>query len=309
MPTADRTPLAVSPGRRTGHTRRLALATTILTLVLVAVGGYTRGSGSGYGCEDRWPLCENGHLGGVIPRWDYNMIVEWTHRWVAATVGLLAVATAVSAWRHHRDRRGVPAPAAASVAVIGLQAWVGRMVVTRDLDADLVSLHLAISMMVLALVTVTAVNSRASAPEPTGQSDPGWSRLLALGATGAIVVLLLGSYVHNLYISGWPLVGNTLLPSFTSRYITVHFAHRVAAGVVLILLVGLARHAVTRRRPAAERRLIVGAATAFATNVLLGAGHVVTEVGSSLLVAGHLLLAGVVWALLVAATAMAATAA
>jgi heme a synthase len=67
-----------------------------LTVFLVMLGGYTRGSGSGYGCEDRWPLCENGLLGGLLPRLEYHMIVEWTHRWVAAIVGLLIIATAVT---------------------------------------------------------------------------------------------------------------------------------------------------------------------------------------------------------------------
>ena len=83
---------------------RLAKLTLIVTLFLVTLGGFTRGSGSGYGCADRWPLCEDGLLGGLLPRWEYHMVIEWTHRWVAAVVGLLAISTAISAWRHFRHR-------------------------------------------------------------------------------------------------------------------------------------------------------------------------------------------------------------
>jgi cytochrome c oxidase assembly protein subunit 15 len=291
-----------------GPTRRPALVTLLVSLVLVAVGGYTRGSGSGYGCADRWPLCEDGALGGLLPRWEYHMVIEWTHRWLAATVGLLAVATAVSAWRHFRERRDVLYPALAAVGVIGIQAWVGRMVVTEELEADVVSLHLAISMIVVALMTVTAVNAT---PEPT----PGrarlptdvrkWVGLVGLGAAGSLAVLLLGSYVHNLYFPGWPLVDNSLLPEFTDRYVVAHFAHRVAAAVVMLLLLRLAVTAGRLDRPRTERLLLGGAALGFALNIGFGAVHVVTEVDSSVLISAHLLVAALVWTQLVAATARA----
>ena len=119
---------------RTGLLARLSLVTTLL---LVAFGGFTRGSGSGYGCADRWPLCEGGLLGGVLPRWEYHMVIEWTHRWLAALVGILAIATAISAWRHFRQRAVVLVPAIAAVLMIGIQAWVGRLVVQGNLGAEL----------------------------------------------------------------------------------------------------------------------------------------------------------------------------
>lgn len=293
-----------NPRTRDSRTSRLALVTTVVTLGLVAIGGYTRGSGSGYGCADRWPLCEDGVLGGLVPRWQYHMVIEWTHRWVAATVGFLAIATAISAYRNYRHRRDVLWPAVAAIGVIGVQAWVGRMVVKEDLDADLVSLHLAISMLVVALVTITTVNARPlRETRPADPDERTWSRFVGAAAAGSIAVLLLGSYVHNLYISGWPLVGNKLLPAFTSRYITVHFAHRVLAAVVAVLLVRLVFVSMAKNRPVFERRLVMGAAACFVLNIALGAGHVMTEVGSTVLVAMHLLLAGLVWMLLVAAAA------
>ena len=84
-------------------TRRLSRSGLAATLVLVAFGAFTRGSGSGYGCADQWPLCEGGALGGLLPRLEFEMIIEWTHRWIAALVGLIAIATAIQAWRTHRS--------------------------------------------------------------------------------------------------------------------------------------------------------------------------------------------------------------
>ncbi|MFV2039939.1 MAG: heme A synthase, partial [Acidimicrobiales bacterium] len=246
-------------------TRRLSWLALVATLVLVAIGGFTRGSGSGYGCQDRWPLCENGLLGGLLPRAEYHMVVEWTHRWVASTVGVLALATAVTAWRRHRREPMIVVPAVAAVFTIGVQAWVGRLVVKRNLDADLVSVHLAISMAVVALLTMVVVATRpaASRATPAPVVDRAWTVLLAAAATGSLVLLLLCSYVHNLYVSGWPLVGNTVLPDLSNRFVAVHYSHRVLAGLGFLYLIFLASAANRRQGPRVERVMVYAAGAAY----------------------------------------------
>ncbi len=287
-------------------TRILSRSALGATLLLVAIGGYTRGSGSGYGCKDSWPLCQDGLLGGLLPRAEYHMIVEWTHRWIAALVGLLAIATAVAAWRRHREERAIVAPAVAAVGVIGCQAWVGRLIVKKNLDADLVSVHLAISMVVVALLTIVVVSTIAEPSEaPRRSTNRQWTILLASGAAGTLTVLLLGSYVHNLYISGWPLVGDELLPRSSHRLMIVHYLHRALAGLGIVYLVYLSRQAVRRKRPLTEGALVHYAGLAYLVNVLLGAANVFTRVDSSLVIAAHLLMAALVWTTLVAATTMA----
>lgn len=275
----------------------------IATLLLVALGGFTRGSGSGYGCEDRWPLCENGLLGGLLPRFEFHMIVEWSHRWVAATVGVLAIAVAVSAWRHHRRQRRILIPAVSAVIVIGIQAWVGRLVVKGELASDLVSLHLTISMIILALLTIVDTSLRTG--PAVSDRDRSWDRMVAAGALSVLAVLLFGSLVHNLYFSGWPLVGNQLIPDLGHRLVTIHFLHRVLAGVVFLFLGLLSLQATKRNRPVVEARLVNGATAVYVLNIAIGAGHVFTKVTSSTLVVAHLTAAAVTWILLIAATTMA----
>jgi heme a synthase len=279
----------------------LSRVTVGATLVLIAVGGFTRGSGSGYGCADRWPLCEDGLLGGWLPRLEYHMIVEWSHRWLAAVVGILAVATAVTAWR--RSSRRVALVATAAVVVIGMQAWVGRLVVAHELDSDLVILHLFLSMTIVGLLAWVAVSATPSRP---AGADGLW--VTSLGGTGALTFLLIlaGAYTHDLYVSGWPLVGNRLFPALTDPRLTIHFAHRLLAGIILIQLVVLVVVARRKGRPKGERGLLHLALAAHAVNIGVGGAHVFTQVGSSLLVALHLLLAAVVWVGLVAVTAGAA---
>ncbi len=279
---------------------RLATATLITTLALVVVGGYTRGSGSGFGCADRWPLCEGGVLGGLLPAADRHMIIEWSHRWLAATVGLLALASAVVAWRQMRSRRDVVVPLTLAVVVVGFQAWVGRMIVTNDLDRDLVSVHLAISMAVVGLLATAVVTSRVPVERDRWGAEARRVRALWATAAGVYVLILLGSYVHNRYFPGWPLMDNTLVPDLPDSYHVVHFVHRALAGLGIVALGLLGAQALRRPLPAVERFLIAGAAGAYGVNVALGLVHVVTEVRSAAVVALHLAVAATAWACLVA---------
>ena len=188
-------------------TNRLARISLLVTFILICIGGFTRGSGSGYGCSDRWPLCENGLLGGLLPRGEYHMLIEWLHRWVAAIVGILILLTAISIRKNLRNNQLAKRLSVIAVVAVVIQAMIGRSVVKTDLESDLVAIHLAISMLVIALLTIIVIVVSTNKNENLEVSDSaGWSRLLALGAFGSYALLLLGAYVHNRYFSGWPLV-------------------------------------------------------------------------------------------------------
>ena len=305
-------PVLVHRGRRSlwivNPTARLSRVALTATLVLVGIGGFTRGSGSGYGCADRWPLCEDGALGGLLPRWEYHMVVEWLHRWTAAVVGVLVIATLISTWRHHRHRTVVVRLAVAALVVVAIQAWIGRSVVKADLDVDLVALHLAVSMVVLALLTLVAValSPRRDDGRVT-DADHTWTARLGAAAGGSYVLLLLGAYVHNRYFSGWPLVSNNLVPDLSDRYTVVHWLHRAVAGAGFFYLGWLMAAARRVGRPAGEQSLLRLATVAYALNVGLGAVHVLTKVTSGAVITAHLLASAVVWTALVAATALSRT--
>lgn len=280
---------------------RTALATTLL---LVTLGGFTRGSGSGYGCADRWPLCENGLLGGILPRLEFHMVVEWGHRFVAFALGLIAVMVVVAAWRRRESQPGALAISVAAVLVIAFQAWVGRLVVQGELAADLVSMHLAISMVVVALYTWLVVATSPNVVVSDGARDDGrWVGQLTVGAGLSLAVLLVGSYVHNLYFGGWPLMGGAIVPDLSNRLVAAHFLHRVLALTGLAYLGYLAITA--SRRQSSEKGLIQVAFALYALNIGIGAAHVFTRVSSSALVALHLGVAAAVWSLLFAAQAIA----
>src|SRR3954465_3626419 len=91
--------------------RRLALATTVSTVVLTGIGGLVRATGSGLGCKDEWPKCDGG---GVAPR-TYHAIIEYSHRLGAALVILLIAATLVASFVWVREHKIFAKLAAASL--------------------------------------------------------------------------------------------------------------------------------------------------------------------------------------------------
>src|SRR5215210_9343150 len=117
-------------GRLTSF-QRLALWTTGTTYLLILVGGVVRASGAGLGCPD-WPRC----FGSWIPPASaaelpagfdpslFNPTLMWTeylNRLLGVTVGLLNLATLVSAWRQHRHVARIMWPTTAAFFLVGFQ--------------------------------------------------------------------------------------------------------------------------------------------------------------------------------------------
>src|SRR4051795_7495326 len=134
--------------------RRLLNATIVATFALIVIGGVVRISDSGLGCGAEgsgthgWPLCG----GRVVPLIDVNMIVEYTHRIVAATVTVLIGALVVLAWRRYRSDQRLFRVCVAALGLIVFQAALGGLTVEKGLKEELVATHLGIAMLQIGLL-------------------------------------------------------------------------------------------------------------------------------------------------------------
>ena len=82
--------------------RRLALASAVMLVVIVASGATVRLTGSGLGCQ-HWPGCQ---AGDPFPKTGYHSFIEFSNRIVAAIAILATLAAFVAALRVPRRRAG-----------------------------------------------------------------------------------------------------------------------------------------------------------------------------------------------------------
>jgi cytochrome c oxidase assembly protein subunit 15 len=128
--------------------KALSFATLAVLFSLIFIGGYVSASGVGLSCPD-WPLCPQ----GLIPHEDF--IIEYIHRSVAATTGLLVIATTVFAFKSKEAPRTMKvASLIATAAVIG-QIALGAVVIVERLHAVLVTAHLGLGLVLFSMVLLT----------------------------------------------------------------------------------------------------------------------------------------------------------
>lgn len=315
-PNGSRSHPARAAGRDASRIlRRLVVAATAATFVLVALGGLVRATGSGLGCVG-WPKCT---ADGWLPPLEYHALIEYAHRFVAFVDVVLIASVALVATRRRAGGRLV----AASWAAVGLvlfQAALGGIVVRAHLEAILVSAHLGTAMLLAgtlvyltAAAYVTAGRQAGHGPGPGASGAAGrFARSAWLTAGAALALILVGATVRaegaGLAFPDWPLMNGVLVPDLGALGPALHFAHRALALVVGILVAGLAVRGWRRRdRDPVPARLAVLAAGLFVAQVLVGAAAVWSRLEAPTVVA-HVALSSLIWGALVGAASVASLA-
>ncbi len=275
--------------------------TALAAWALVAVGGLVRVSESGLGCPD-WPLCD----GRVVPTGQKEPIIEFSHRFTAATVTVLLLLSAIWAFRRYRDRRDVTTALAAALALVPAQAVLGAIVVWLELPGEVVGVHFMVGLVFLSLCVYAA----AAAWRGTDEVSSSYRSVAVVAAGAGLLLVSLGASVvatDAMHGCGteWPGCDGGVLGD--DRLGVLQALHRTAGYVVFGLALALLVLALRQRGP-----LLAGIAPAlFATaQIPFGIGIVLSEHGSALHDAFrvlHVAGSGAVWASLVAVFAVVST--
>lgn len=145
-----------------GTFRRLALATTGATYLLILVGGLVRATGSGLGCPD-WPKCFGLWVppttaSELPPGYDPALFqvtqtwIEYLNRLLGAVIGLLILATLLVALVRHRRERRIWLPSSLAFVLVLFEAWLGAKVVEHELASWAVTAHLVGALFVVSLL-------------------------------------------------------------------------------------------------------------------------------------------------------------
>jgi protoheme IX farnesyltransferase len=269
--------------------QRLAAATVATTFLLVVIGVVVRATDSGLACP-HWPGCFEGQF---LPGLDagFQVWIEWSHRTVAALIGVLILGMAALAYLDHRDRRSILWPSLAAVLLVGFQAWLGRETVRLGNTGESVTAHLAAAMALVGLLVYLFVRSSYPA-RLTGLGSQRFTLLAAFGAAATFAVLLFGANVTarvaGLVFPDWPLMNGALVPIVENpaaaprgdlaEMYGAHALHRYVAAAVLVILATVA-WAAWRNRAAQPRLawLAVAILGTYGAQVIVGAMQVATH--------------------------------
>jgi cytochrome c oxidase assembly protein subunit 15 len=256
---------------------KLAVVATVLALVVVLLGAYTRLTHAGLGCPD-WPGCygfigvpaseaQLAHAEANYPHAPVEAEKGWNemiHRYFAGSLGLLILALAVSAVRQRgRPQQPFKLPLLL-LAVVVAQAAFGMWTVTLKLWPQVVTAHLLGGFTTLSLLFLLSL--RLSGHFATQAVAPSLRFLAGLGLLLVIAQIALGGWVSSNYAAvacvDFPTCHGQWLPAMDfangfhltqhigPNYLggqldndartAIHFSHRLGALLVFLLLLGLA---------------------------------------------------------------------
>ena len=233
-------------------------------LILIAAGGLVTSTGSGLAVPD-WPNTY-GYFMFSFPfsKMVGGILYEHGHRLIASAVGLMTIGLAV--WLSRQDpRRWVRRLGWIALAAVITQGILGGITVLFLLPAPISISHAGLAQIFFTLIVALAVftspgwgagyDRPAAGTNPVGD-DPILRRLALVPPAAIYVQILIGATMRHtgagLAIPDFPLMFGRLVPPEWSAAIAIHFAHRVGAVVVTLIVLATAGRVLVHHRRARE---------------------------------------------------------
>jgi heme A synthase len=129
-----------------------SISTLCVLFGLMFMGGYVSSTGVGLSCPD-WPLCPH----GLIPSSEF--IIEYTHRTIAASTGLLVFLTMVFVLKSKNSTNSTKIFSILASCMVFGQIALGAMVITEKLHALLVTAHLGLGLILYSSLIFIVINT------------------------------------------------------------------------------------------------------------------------------------------------------
>lgn len=233
------------------------------TLILILAGGFVTSTGSGLAVPD-WPNTYGWFMfafplekmvGGIF--WEHG------HRLIASTVGFLMLALAFWLWRAE-PRPWVRRLGFIALAAVVAQGILGGITVLWYLPEPISISHAGLAQIVFCLTVALALVTsrgwqRGYRRGHAGTPDDRILQRVALATTVLVYAqIIMGATMRHtdagLAIPDFPLAFGRIVPPHWDAKIAVHFAHRVGAALVAIMIVATTLHVWAHAR---DRRELV----------------------------------------------------
>ena len=257
--------------------RRLSYAALVVAVAQIVFGAIVRISGSGMGCGNHWPKC----YGRWFPPFDQpTLVIEWTHRLIAALLLVALGGLAAAAYATRREpgvggRGGVLRASLLALAMWPAQALLGAITVWLGNAWYATASHWLLAATLLAALSAAVMRAGGlgGACARKERASARSARGAAAGAAIALVTIFLGGMTAtypgaNVACSGFPLCGAGIAAAVVPTGRAIQMTHRVLALLLTLHVFGLLL-GVRRRR---EAIIVVRA-------VAIAAGLIVVQIG------------------------------
>jgi cytochrome c oxidase assembly protein subunit 15 len=146
---------------------------------LIFVGGLVRSTGSGMGCPD-WPKCFGQFIpptnisqlpddykskfavaGKEIADFDvYKTWIEYVNRLIGVVIGFFILLTVIFAFPYLKSDKKIFWLSFLAFVLVGFQGWIGSKVVSTDLATWMITIHMLIALVIVALLIYTITQSQ-----------------------------------------------------------------------------------------------------------------------------------------------------
>jgi heme a synthase len=240
---------------RDSAVRLLAWLALLLAYFQTVFGAVVRITGSGMGCGEEWPRCRpagSARAYWIPPLERPDLIIEVTHRYLAAAVGLAVVALYLATLARS------PAAEAAlqrrwalrAVLLVVAAAALGRETVRLGLSPLVVTTHLAIALLLLGVLAYLVIITGRAREQPSQVVlRRKTQRAAVVAAVMAFVVPVLGGLTATIPRAAAACVGfpHCRAVAAGGAPLAIHLTHRILAFLLFFHLLALAVNAQRRR--------------------------------------------------------------
>lgn len=262
--------------------RPLTLLLSAITYIILLQGALVTNTGSGQGCGQNWPLCK----GTFMPEWDYNSIIEFSHRAVTGICGIGVLLLIYLVYRYKVSKR-IRVLSLVTLTTVLIQSILGAANVLWPQPKWILALHFGISLICFSAVLLTTVDvfQAGKATPDRIAIDPSFRRWTLQTMVFFYIIVYLGAFVRHtgaaLACSGFPDCNGSLFPGLTGQ-VGAAYAHRLAAFLGLVLIIRLTLMALKQpsrsvRRSGIIALVLVVAQIADGAAMALGQYHLLTQ--------------------------------
>jgi cytochrome c oxidase assembly protein subunit 15 len=195
--------------------RRFGMITITAVFLLIFVGGLVRSTGSGMGCPD-WPKC----FGQWIPPTEVNQLpsnykeifqvqghniadfdpiktwIEYVNRLIGVLIGFFIFLTMFFAIPYLKKDKTIFFLSFLAFVLVGFQGWIGSKVVSTNLSHWMITIHMMIALVIVALLIYTITRSQSFSIHQL-QADNSFKSVVYLLLVLGVVQTVVGTQIRE----------------------------------------------------------------------------------------------------------------